>query len=73
MAYLLAAAKVTIFRRICSAGMKNVISRFARGGLRGELNDNRAGRHRAMGVNADATTLIKLMDIGTPTNVSQAQ
>ena len=27
----------------------------------------------AMGVNADATTLIKLMDIGTPTNVSQAQ
>ena len=34
------------------------------------LNDNRAGRHRAMGVNADATTLIKLMDIGTPTNVS---
>ena len=37
------------------------------------LNDNRAGRHRAMGVNADATTLIKLMDIGTPTNVSQAQ
>lgn len=37
------------------------------------LNDNRAGRHRAMGVNADATTLIKLMDIGTPTNVGQAQ
>ena len=37
------------------------------------LNDNRVGRHRAMGVNADATTLIKLMDIGTPTNVSQAQ
>ena len=41
MAYLLAAAKVTIFRRICSAGMKNVISRFARGGQRGELNNNR--------------------------------
>lgn len=37
------------------------------------LNDNRVGRHRAMGVNADATTLIKLMDIGTPTNISQAQ
>lgn len=37
------------------------------------LNDDRAGRHRAMGVNADATTLIKLMDIGTPTNVDQAQ
>lgn len=35
------------------------------------LNDNRSGRHRAMGVNADATTLIKLMDIGTPTNISQ--
>ena len=37
------------------------------------LNDNRYGRHRAMGVNADATTLIKLMDIGTPTNISQNQ
>lgn len=37
------------------------------------LNDNRAGRHRSMGVNADATTLIKLMDIGTPTNISQNQ
>ena len=37
------------------------------------LNDNRDGRHRAMGVNADATTLIKLMDIGTPTNISQNQ
>lgn len=37
------------------------------------LNDNRPGRHRAMGVNADATTLIKLMDIGTPTNISQNQ
>ena len=37
------------------------------------LNDNRTGRHRAMGVNADAMTLIKLMDIGTPTNISQNQ
>ena len=37
------------------------------------LNDNRAGRHRAMGINADATTLLKLMDIGTPTNISQNQ
>ncbi len=37
------------------------------------LNDDRAGRHVAMGVNADATTLIKLMDIGTPTNISQNQ
>ncbi len=35
------------------------------------LNDNRSGRHVAMGVNADATTLIKLMDIGTPTNISK--
>ena len=35
------------------------------------LNDSRVGRHVAMGVNADATTLIKLMDIGTPTNISQ--
>ncbi len=35
------------------------------------LNDNRAGRHVAMGMNADATTLIKLMDIGTPTNISK--
>lgn len=37
------------------------------------LNDGRQGRHVAMGVNADATTLIKLMDIGTPTNISQSQ
>ena len=37
------------------------------------LNDNRAGRHVAMGMNADATTLIKLMDIGTPTNINQNQ
>lgn len=35
------------------------------------LNDDRQGRHVAMGVNADATTLIKLMDIGTPTNIIQ--
>lgn len=38
-----------------------------------QLNDDRHGRHRAMGVNVDATTLIKLMDIGTPTNISQNQ
>ena len=37
------------------------------------LNDNRQGRHVAMGVNVDATTLIKLMDIGTPTNINQNQ
>ncbi len=37
------------------------------------LNDNRSGRHVAMGMNADATTLIKLMDIGTPTNISKNQ
>ena len=37
------------------------------------LNDNRPGRHVAMGVNADATTLITLMDIGTPTNISKNQ
>ena len=37
------------------------------------LNDTRPGRHVAMGVNADATTLIKLMDIGTPTNISRNQ
>ncbi len=37
------------------------------------LNDDRPGRHVAMGINADATTLIKLMDIGTPTNISQNQ
>lgn len=37
------------------------------------LNDNRTGRHRAMAINADATTLLKLMDIGTPTNISQNQ
>ena len=37
------------------------------------LNDDRPGRHVAMGMNADATTLIKLMDIGTPTNISKNQ
>ena len=37
------------------------------------LNDTRAGRHVAMGMNADASTLIKIMDIGTPTNISQNQ
>ncbi len=35
------------------------------------LHDDRPGRHVAMGVNADATSLIKLMDIGTPTNISR--
>jgi len=34
IAYLLADAKVTIFGRICSGGMKNVISRFAQGRAR---------------------------------------
>ena len=28
-------------------------------------------RHTAMAVNADMSTLIQLMDIGTPTNISQ--
>lgn len=37
------------------------------------LNDDRPGRHVAMGMNADATTLIKIMDIGTPTNISKNQ
>ena len=37
------------------------------------LQDTRNGRHVAMGMNADATTLIQLMDIGTPTNISQNQ
>ena len=35
------------------------------------LHDDRPGRHVAMGVNADATALIKLMDIGTPTNITR--
>ena len=35
-------------------------------------NDNdTASRHAAMAVNADMSTLIQLMDIGTPTNISQ--
>lgn len=37
------------------------------------LNDYRPGRHMAMAVCADATTLIKLLDIGTPTNISKNQ
>lgn len=37
------------------------------------LNDYRDGRHVAMGVNVDAGMLIKLMDIGTPTNISKNQ
>jgi len=45
MAYLLAGAKVTILRRICSAGMKNVISRFARGDQRGELSNYKHFKH----------------------------
>lgn len=35
------------------------------------LNDHRDGRHVAMGVNVDACQLLKLMDIGTPTNISK--
>ena len=30
-------------------------------------------RHAAMGINTDGATLIKIMDIGTPTNISQNQ
>ncbi|MDE6422904.1 MAG: hypothetical protein K2K95_05740, partial [Muribaculaceae bacterium] len=30
-------------------------------------------RHSAMAVNADMSTLIKLMDIGTPTNISASK
>jgi hypothetical protein len=30
-------------------------------------------RHSAMAVNTDGATLIKIMDIGTPTNISQNQ
>ena len=37
------------------------------------LNDTRSGRHVAMAICADATTLIKLLDIGTPTNISRNQ
>ena len=36
--------------------------------LRGENNDV---RHVAMSTNVDMSTLIQLMDIGTPTNISQ--
>ncbi len=41
------------------------------GDIARNLNDDRQGRHVAMGVNADATSLIKLMDIGTPTNITK--
>lgn len=34
-------------------------------------DNDAASRHTAMAVNADMATLIKLMDIGTPTNISQ--
>ena len=34
-------------------------------------DDDLSARHTAMAVNADMSTLIKLMDIGTPTNISQ--
>ena len=37
-----------------------------------QLGDTRSGRHKAMAINADMSTLIKLMDIGTPTNITQA-
>lgn len=35
--------------------------------------DNSNDRHVAMAVNADMSTLIQLMDIGTPTNISQSK
>lgn len=35
--------------------------------------DNSDERHVAMAVNADMSTLIQLMDIGTPTNISQSK
>ena len=35
------------------------------------INDNRPGRHVAMGINADSITLMQMMDIGTPTNIKQ--
>lgn len=35
------------------------------------LDGDLSARHTAMAVNADMSTLIKLMDIGTPTNISQ--
>lgn len=34
-------------------------------------DDNKEARHVAMAVNSDMSTLIQLMDIGTPTNISQ--
>ena len=37
--------------------------------LRGDVTPN--NRYRAMSINADMSTLIQLMDIGTPTNISQ--
>ena len=37
--------------------------------VRNQINKNE--RHVAMAVNADMSTLIQLMDIGTPTNISQ--
>ena len=37
--------------------------------VRNSINKN--NRHVAMAVNADMSTLIQLMDIGTPTNISQ--
>ena len=36
-----------------------------------QLGDTRVQRHKAMSINADMSTLIKLMDIGTPTNITQ--
>lgn len=36
-------------------------------------NDTSDARHVAMAVNADMSTLIQLMDIGTPTNISQSR
>ena len=37
--------------------------------LRGDGTPN--NRYTAMSINADMSTLIQLMDIGTPTNISQ--
>ncbi len=34
-------------------------------------DDDENARHYAMGVNADMSTLLQLMDIGTPTNINQ--
>ena len=38
------------------------------GDLRGDAENT---RHVAMATNTDLSTLIQLMDIGTPTNISQ--